>query len=78
MLGATAAALALVLGWPTLRELFQLAPLTWEMAGQVTGVGCVALAGLEALKALRRQPGFSVCGWGRSGHPGRGSRCDDR
>lgn len=78
MLGATAAALALVLGWPTLRELFQLAPLTWEMAGQVAGVGCVALAGLEALKALRRQPRFSVCGWGRSGHPGRGSRCDDR
>ena len=36
-----------------LRELFQLAPLTWAQAGEVVVGAGVALGGLEALKAIR-------------------------
>jgi len=60
MLAATAVVLALVLGLAPLRELFQLAPLTWSQAGEVAAVAGVALVILEALKALRALSALSV------------------
>jgi len=60
MLAATAVVLVLVLGLAPLRELFQLAPLTWSQAGEVVVVAGVALVILEALKALRALSALSV------------------
>jgi len=56
-LPAVAATLAATLLWPGLRELFRFGPLHADDLALSLGVGLLALAALEGLKALRRQPG---------------------